>query len=67
MKMNELKNRTIEDLRALSVELRDTLRSFRFGGAGSRKRDVKQGRTLRHDIARIETELSERAIANGAK
>lgn len=61
--MKDLKNKTVEDLHALRQELRETLRSFRFSGAGSRKRDVKQGKTLKHDIARIETEISARRLA----
>ena len=65
--MKDLKKKTAEDLSALGRELRESLRSFRFGGAGSRKRDVKHGKTVRQDIARIETELSARRVAERLK
>lgn len=65
--MKDIKKKDTEGLRALSRELRETLRTFRFGGAGARRRDVKEGRTLRRDIARIETELSARKLAEAGK
>ncbi len=63
----DLKNKSVEELRALGRELRESIREFRFGGAGSRKRDVKGAKTFKRDVARIETELSARAIAEQAK
>ena len=42
-------------------EKRAELQQFRFGMAGSKTRDVKRGRDIRHDIARILTELRARA------
>lgn len=67
MKMPEIKKKDTEALVALSKELRESLRMFRFSGAGGRKRDVKEGRTTRRDVARIETELTARKLASGGK
>lgn len=64
MEMSDLKKKDTESLVTLGKELRESLRAFRFGQAGSRARDVKQGRTLRRDIARVETELTARRIAH---
>lgn len=41
-------------------EKRKTLQQFRFGSAGSRTRNVKEGHNVRRDIARILTELHRR-------
>lgn len=49
------------------AEKREALRKFRFGEAGSRSRNVKEGRTIRRDIARFMTELNSRKIANSKK
>ena len=67
MKYSDITKKATDELHVLSNSLREELRTFRFGGAGSRKRDVKQGRTLRADIARVETELSARKIADQVK
>ena len=67
MEMADLKKNTVDELRALIAELRGSLRTIRFGSAGSRARDVKQAKTVRRDIARIETELSVRSLAAKAK
>ncbi len=39
-------------------EKREALRAFRFGEAGSKTRNVKEGSALRKEIARIMTELN---------
>ena len=39
-------------------EKRKTLYDFRFGTAGSKTRNVKEGRNLKKEIARVMTELS---------
>lgn len=49
------------DLAALLAEKREALRAFRFGEAGGRSRNVRAGRELRKDIARILTETTKRA------
>ncbi len=65
--MTDFKKYSIEDLHKEIAEKREALRKFRFGGAGSRTRNVREGRTLRHDVARLLTELKARTIANSAK
>ena len=65
--MSDFKKHTIADLQKEIAEKREALRKFRFGEAGSRTRNVREGRTLRHDIARMETELSTRRIAETTK
>ncbi len=44
-----------DDLGKLLAEKREALRQFRFGQAGSRVRNTKEGRILRRTIARILT------------
>ncbi len=51
-----------KDLDKLLVERKEELRGFRFGIAGSKVRDVKTGKNLRKDIARILTEKNARLI-----
>ena len=49
--------------RELETELtvkREALSAFRFGIAGSKTKNVKEGKGLRKEIARILTELHER-------
>lgn len=58
--MAEHKDKTIETLQSELSEKRAALQSFRFGGAGSRSRNVREGRTIRKEIARILTELNAR-------
>lgn len=55
LKMNELKSKTPADLAKLVAEKREALRAFRFGGAGAKTKNVKEGRAIRKDIARILT------------
>ncbi len=56
----DLKKKTENDLQKALAENRAELRKFRFGLAGSKTKDVKKGRCVRKDIARILTELSNR-------
>ena len=56
----DLKKKTENDLQKALAENRTELRKFRFGLAGSKTKDVKKGRCVRKDIARILTELSNR-------
>lgn len=59
--MTAYKGKTEKDLAKALVEKREALRKFRFGISGSKTRDVKEGRNLRKDIARILTELNNRS------
>ena len=60
--MTDLRKQSTDDLRKTLTEKREALRAFRFGGAGSRTRNVREGRNLRKEIARILTELRSREI-----
>ena len=51
----------IADLEKALREKRVELQNFRFGIAGSRTKNVKSGRDLKRDIARVMTELTKRA------
>lgn len=62
-----LKKYTVDDLHKEIREKREELRTFRFGSAGSRSRNVREGRTLRKDIARLMTEVSARKVASVKK
>lgn len=65
--MADITKKTIADLQKELVEKRDALRTFRFGEAGSRTRNVKEGRAIRRDIARILTEMNARKLADKNK
>ena len=58
MKSTELKNKVQTALTDLLSQKREVLRRFRFGSAGSKIRNVKEGTNLKKDIARILTELN---------
>ena len=45
------------DLSRLFLEKQEKLQVFRFGSAGSKTRNVKEGRMIRKEIARILTEV----------
>jgi ribosomal protein L29 len=56
--MTQFKDINRKDLMKTLHEKKDSLQAFRFGGAGSKSRNVKEGRSTRKDIARILTELT---------
>ncbi len=56
--MKEFKEKTIENLNSMIKEKREAIRHFRFGSTGSKIKNVKLGRTLKKEIARIMTELT---------
>lgn len=57
----------MEDLAKEIADKREALRVFRFGEAGSRTRNVREGRMLRRDIARLLTEERARVLADKKK
>lgn len=57
---NAIKTQSTEELLRTVAEKRETLRVFRFGGAGSRVRNVREGRNVRREIAQILTEVQSR-------
>ena len=58
MKKSEFKDMTAEELRAKSRDLRQELFNLRLQQATSQLEKPSRMRTLRKDIARIETQLS---------
>jgi len=56
----ELKEKSIQDLNKELKDKREALRKFRFSLTGSKTRDLKEGKTLRKEIARILTEINSR-------
>jgi len=64
---NTYEKHSEEDIRKLVADKREALRTFRFGGAGSRTRNVREGRNLRKEIAQLLTELSAREKIASAK
>ncbi len=60
MKRAEFEKKNEGDLMQLLKEKREALRAFRFGIAGSRVRNVREGRAHRRGVAQILTELSAR-------
>jgi len=54
----DLKNKSKTELTKLLTEKRVALKDFRFGVAGSKIRNMKEGMSLRKDIARILTKLN---------
>lgn len=61
--MSDLSTQDVAELQKLIAEKREALRAFRFVGAGSRTRNVREGRNLRREIAQILTELRAREIS----
>jgi large subunit ribosomal protein L29 len=59
MKISELKDLTVAELAAWGRDLRQEIFNLRLQQAGSRLEKPSQLRTLRRDIARIETRMSQ--------
>ncbi|OHA16741.1 MAG: 50S ribosomal protein L29 [Candidatus Taylorbacteria bacterium RIFCSPHIGHO2_02_FULL_45_28] len=58
MKIKDILTKTPSDLNRLVAEKREALRVFRFGSAGAKTKNVKEGMHIRKDIARILTVLN---------
>jgi ribosomal protein L29 len=56
----DIQTKEDKDLNKLLIEKMESLKNFRFGIAGSKNRNVREGRGLRREIARVQTELSRR-------
>ena len=54
----EIKRKSAVELQKVLAEKVAELRNFRFGLAGSKSRNIKEGKNLKRNIARIKTELS---------
>jgi ribosomal protein L29 len=59
MKFKDIKNKTREDLNKLLKEKKESLRVFRFGGAGAKSKNVKEGKNIKKDIAKIMTMMAQ--------
>jgi ribosomal protein L29 len=58
IKMKDITNKTRADLAKLVSDKREGLRVFRFGASGAKTKNVKEGRAIRKDIARILTAMA---------
>jgi ribosomal protein L29 len=58
MKMKDIADKTHSDLNKMLADKREALRIFRFGAAGAKTKNVKEGRAIRKDIARIMTAMN---------
>ena len=58
MKIKDIKGKGIEELQKTLTEKREALRNFRYGITGSKTRNLREGRGLRRDIAKILTVLN---------
>jgi len=58
--MAKYESKNEKDLVKEVFEKQKALRDFRFGIAGSKARNVREGRGLRREIARVLTELHKR-------
>ena len=65
--MADIKKAELGELTKMLADTREELRSVRHTSAGSRARDVRGGRNLRKEIARILTEIRARQIAETKK
>jgi ribosomal protein L29 len=58
--MKDLKKISDKDLNKELTNKRQAVSAFRFGTAGSKGKNVKEGKNLKKDIARILTEINSR-------
>jgi ribosomal protein L29 len=56
----DLKNKSDKDLQKDLADKRENVRTFRFGVAGSKVRNVKEAKNIKRGIAQILTEISSR-------
>jgi len=58
--MKDIKNKTEKELEKMLVEKQKALRIFRFSMARSKIKNIKEGKNVRKEIARILTECTAR-------
>ncbi len=56
----DFKTKTTEELRRQVSDNKEKLQAFRFATAGSKTKNVKEGKNLRRDIARMLTEIKQK-------
>ena len=59
MKALDVRKKSASELKKLLGEKQAELRDFRFGMSAGQKKNIRRARSLRADIARIKTILSE--------
>jgi ribosomal protein L29 len=64
MKKIDIKTKTAADIDKMLADRREALRVFRFGASGSKTKNVKEGRAIRKDIARILTAMNSKKESN---
>lgn len=58
MKKESYTKKSETELAAALTEKAEALRVFRFAGVAGRSKNIREGRTLRKEIARIKTEMT---------
>jgi ribosomal protein L29 len=56
--MKDFKGKNKKELVKLLSDKKDALRDFKLGNSRSKTKNVKEGRNIRKDIARIMTEIT---------
>ena len=59
----DLVGKSEKELQAMVHQMQGSLQKFRFGVSGGKAKNVKEGKNLRKDIARVMTEMSARRVA----
>ncbi|MEK7613592.1 MAG: 50S ribosomal protein L29 [Patescibacteria group bacterium] len=59
MKITDIRKKNDTELKKLAQELGGEVKDFRFGMSGGQKKNIRQARTLKKTIARINTVLRE--------
>lgn len=54
----DIAHKTQADLEKMVADKRESLRLFRFGSTGAKTKNVKEGKAIRKDIARILTAMN---------
>ncbi|HUD04301.1 MAG TPA: 50S ribosomal protein L29 [Candidatus Paceibacterota bacterium] len=65
--MDELIKKTIAELTKAVADKREALRVWRFGITGSKVKNMKEGRAMRKEIARMLTAINQKKAAEVAK
>jgi len=60
-------SKTERELNRMLTDQHENLRVFRFGSAGSKTRNVKEGSKIKKEIARLLTEIRLREIRSNSK
>lgn len=62
--MKDLMKKSVGDLEKMVIKKREVLKNFRFGLAGSKVTNLKEGRNTRKDIARLLTAIKMKSSEN---